>query len=81
MFEETYTPEDLLDRTFLKDIPTKAKSDFVRTPMSIAGIEGLWKKILEVGPGETTVIFTPYGGVLDNYPESTIPFPNRAGTL
>nr|ABD73296.1 unknown [Panax ginseng] len=49
--------------------------------MSIAGIEGLWKKILEVGPGETTVIFTPYGGVLDNYPESAIPFPNRAGTL
>lgn len=81
LFDDNYTPEDLLDRTFLADIPTKAKSDFVREPIPEQGINGLWDKLLEVEPGETTVIFTPYGGVLDEYPESTIPFPNRNGTL
>ncbi|KAL1821017.1 hypothetical protein DCAR_0417389 [Daucus carota subsp. sativus] len=81
LFSSNYTPEDFLNRSFLADIPTKAKSDFVRSPLSVPAINGLWDKLLEVGAGETTVIFTPYGGVLDNYPESTIPFPNRAGTL
>ncbi|KAL8132833.1 berberine bridge enzyme-like 8 [Apium graveolens] len=81
LFSANYTPEDFLDRTFLADIPTKAKSDFVRSPVSVPGLNGFWDKLLEVGAGEATVIFTPYGGVLDNYPESTIPFPNRAGTL
>ncbi|KAK1397464.1 Cannabidiolic acid synthase [Heracleum sosnowskyi] len=81
LFDDNYTPEDLLDRTFLADIPTKAKSDFVREPIPDQGINGLWDKLLQVNPGDTTVIFTPYGGVLDEYPESAIPFPNRNGTL
>ncbi|XP_074367282.1 berberine bridge enzyme-like 8 [Apium graveolens] len=81
IFEDTYSPEDLLDRTFLYDLSTKAKSDFVRQPMSVEAINGLWDKLLEIEIGETTVIFTPYGGVLDNYAESALPFPNRAGTL
>ncbi|KAK1404081.1 berberine bridge enzyme-like 18 [Heracleum sosnowskyi] len=81
MFSKNYSVEDFLDRDFLKDIPTKAKSDFVRSPISVQGLDGLWKKLLEVGETETTVIFTPYGGVLDDSPESTLPFPNRAGTL
>ncbi|KAK1366076.1 Berberine bridge enzyme [Heracleum sosnowskyi] len=81
MFEDVYSPEDLLDRTFLLDLPTKAKSDFVRSPIPEEGIEGLWEKLLEVNPTETTVIFTPYGGRLDKIKESALPFPNRAGTL
>lgn len=81
LFSDNYTPEDLLDRTFLVDIPTKAKSDFVRDPISEEGLNGLWEKLLEVGVGETTVIFTFYGGKMDEYSESAIPFPNRAGTL
>ncbi|MEI4867142.1 hypothetical protein, partial [Klebsiella pneumoniae] len=39
------------------------------------------EKLLEVEAGETTVIFTPYGGKMDEYSESALPFPNRAGTL
>ena len=81
MFEDTYSPEDLLDRTFLFDLPTKAKSDFVRDPISEEGLDGLWEKLLEVNPAETTIIFTPYGGRLSEIKESALPFPNRAGTL
>lgn len=81
LFDDNYKPEDLLDRTFLADIPTKAKSDFVRKPISEQGLNGLWDKMLEVGVAETTVIFTFYGGKMDEYSESALPFPNRAGTL
>ncbi|WOH06434.1 hypothetical protein DCAR_0625861 [Daucus carota subsp. sativus] len=81
LFDDNYKPEDLLDRTFLADIPTKAKSDFVREPISKKGLNGFWNKMLEVGVGETTVIFTFYGGKMDEYSESALPFPNRAGTL
>lgn len=81
LFDDNPVAEDFLDRTFLADIPTKAKSDYVRNPISVKGLNGLWEKLLEVEAGETTVIFTPYGGKMDEYSESALPFPNRAGTL
>lgn len=81
LFDPNYGPTDLLDRNFLSDLPTKAKSDFVRDPIPEEGINGMWEKLQEVKDGDTTVIFTPYGGRMSVIQESAIPFPNRARTL
>lgn len=57
----------------------KAKSDFVREPIPEDGLEGLWKKLLE--EESPLMIWNPYGGMMNNFSESDIPFPHRNGTL
>ncbi|KAI3891543.1 hypothetical protein MKX03_033090 [Papaver bracteatum] len=57
----------------------KAKSDYVRHPISKTGLEGLWKRILE--KENPFIIFTPYGGRMNEISESATPFPHRNGTL
>ncbi|KAJ4970227.1 hypothetical protein NE237_003326 [Protea cynaroides] len=69
----------LLNRTRNKDF-FKAKSDYVKEPISENGLEGLWNRLLddiEVGQ----VIFSPYGGRMSEITESQIPFPHREGNL
>ncbi|KAF7842398.1 berberine bridge enzyme-like 13 [Senna tora] len=57
----------------------KAKSDFVREPIPLDGIEGLWKRLLE--EDSPLVIWNPYGGAMSDFTESETPFPHRNGTL
>ena len=57
----------------------KAKSDFVREPISESGLEGLWKRMTEEDSPLT--IWTPYGGMMSKISESVIPFPHRNGTI
>ncbi|KAI3994535.1 hypothetical protein MKX01_015561 [Papaver californicum] len=57
----------------------KAKSDYVRHPISKTGLEGLWKRVLE--KENPFIIFTPYGGKMNEISESALPFPHRSGTL
>ncbi|XP_021761637.1 berberine bridge enzyme-like 15 [Chenopodium quinoa] len=57
----------------------KAKSDFVREPIPEAGLEGLWKKLMEAE--SYIMIWNPYGGMMSRVPESDTPFPHRKGTI
>ncbi|KAJ8752164.1 hypothetical protein K2173_003772 [Erythroxylum novogranatense] len=57
----------------------KAKSDFVKQPIPEAGLEGLWKRMLQ--EESPLMIWNPYGGMMAKIPESAIPFPHRKGVL
>ncbi|KDP34622.1 hypothetical protein JCGZ_11145 [Jatropha curcas] len=72
-------PEVLLQGKYLFKTSYKSKSDFVKEPIAEAALEGLWKILLEE---ETPfMIWTPFGGKMNEISESEIPFPNRNGTL
>ncbi|KAK1278546.1 Reticuline oxidase-like protein [Acorus gramineus] len=70
--------EVLLDRSLSTYPAFKAKSDFVREPIPEEALEAMfgWLK------GKTVVmLMDPWGGRMDDVPESEIPFPHRAGNL
>ncbi|XP_015166638.1 cannabidiolic acid synthase-like [Solanum tuberosum] len=72
----------LLDRTNQIGF-FKGKSDFVQRPISINGLEGIWKllnQLLSENSG-AELQFSPYGGKLSDIAESEIPFPHRAGNI
>ncbi|XP_048327581.2 tetrahydroberberine oxidase-like [Ziziphus jujuba] len=71
----------LLDRTPSGLIPYKAKSDYVKEPIPEEGLEGLWEKMHEETAGRAILIFSPYGGKMDEISESEIPFPHRVGNI
>ncbi|KAM3361761.1 hypothetical protein P3S68_016615 [Capsicum galapagoense] len=53
----------------------KRKSDYVQHLISIDGLEGLWKLMNQQGQNPPALMFTPYGGKLNDFFESEIPFP------
>jgi hypothetical protein len=57
----------------------KAKSDFVTEPIPETALEGIWERYFE----EATpfMIWNPYGGMMSEISESSIPFPHRKGIL
>ncbi|KAK3188746.1 hypothetical protein Dsin_028307 [Dipteronia sinensis] len=57
----------------------KAKSDFVKEPISETALEGLWKRLL--AEDSPLMIWNPYGGQMSKISESETPFPHRNGTL
>ncbi|KAK2977070.1 hypothetical protein RJ640_017594 [Escallonia rubra] len=71
----------LLDRTPLVRLYFKAKSDYVKEPISQNGLEGIWKMFYEDEAETAQMIMTPYGGKMDEISEYAIPFPHRAGNL
>ncbi|EYU19096.1 hypothetical protein ABFS82_13G183300 [Erythranthe guttata] len=73
--------EVLLNRTQRSVRYFKAKSDYVQTPIPEFALEGIWRLFFEPEADEAVVIFSPYGGRMDEVPESSIPFPHRAGNL
>ncbi|KAL6348148.1 hypothetical protein AAG906_039596 [Vitis piasezkii] len=57
----------LLNRTLESVKFFKAKSDYMQKPISKDGLEGLWKKMIELGkPG---MVFNSYGGRMMNWHE------------
>ncbi|XP_047339273.1 berberine bridge enzyme-like 18 [Impatiens glandulifera] len=73
--------ENLLNRSQPITPYFKAKSDYIQEPIPISGLEGIWNILLEDVANNSYMIFTPYGGIMDEISESTIPFPHRAGNL
>ncbi|XP_074267504.1 berberine bridge enzyme-like 3 [Silene latifolia] len=57
----------------------KHKSDYVKTPIPRAGLETIWKKMMEI---ETVLMqWNPYGGRMSEIPKNATPFPHRSGIL
>ncbi|CAI0545883.1 unnamed protein product [Linum tenue] len=75
--------ESLLDRTISAtgSAKFKGKSDYVKEPIPISGFEGIWEKLKEVGVQTGGLILASYGGKMSEIPESSIPFPHRAGNI
>ncbi|KAK2977087.1 hypothetical protein RJ640_017611 [Escallonia rubra] len=73
--------EVLLDRTPLVRQYFKAKSDYVKEPISKNGLKGIWKMFYEDEAEAAEMILSPYGGKMDEISEYAIPFPHRAGNL
>ncbi|KAK2644857.1 hypothetical protein Ddye_020052 [Dipteronia dyeriana] len=69
----------LLDRSTQFKGFLKAKSDYVVEPIPEAGLEGLYKMLIE--EQTSMMILTPYGGRMSEISESEIAFPHRKGNL
>ncbi|KAA3459840.1 cannabidiolic acid synthase-like 2 [Gossypium australe] len=76
--------ETLLNRTqnsALSQTFFKAKSDYVKQPISESGFEGLWPKFYEDEAKSAVMVLVAYGGKMDEIPENEYPYPHRAGNL
>lgn len=73
-------PEFLLQgKSFFPPVYFKAKSDFLRVPVPVSGLEGMWRKFLQ--EDSPMMIWNPYGGMMGKISESSIPFPHRKGVI
>ncbi|XP_057812232.1 tetrahydroberberine oxidase-like [Salvia miltiorrhiza] len=75
------SPEMLLNRTQPAVRYFKAKSDYVQKPIPASGLQGVWRLMYEPEADQSLLIFSPYGGRMDEIPASATPFPHRAGNL
>ncbi|XP_022720902.1 berberine bridge enzyme-like 8 [Durio zibethinus] len=71
--------EVLLNRQPKPEKYLKKKSDYVQEPISKKNLEGIWKKMIELGRPALTL--NPYGGKMSEISESETPFPHRAGNI
>lgn len=72
-------PEVLLDRLLNSANYGKRKSDYVLRPIPRKGLEGMWRKMIELG--KIGLVFNPYGGKMNEIPSYATAFPHRAGNL
>ncbi|MBA0872070.1 hypothetical protein Goshw_006041 [Gossypium schwendimanii] len=73
--------EILLNRSALPRLSLKAKTDYIREPMSETGIEGFMNLFLEEGTDFAITMIEAFGGKMDEIRENELPFPHRSGIL
>ncbi|KNA04656.1 hypothetical protein SOVF_197620 [Spinacia oleracea] len=77
-FDNGTLPEVLLNRSYT-NIYLKRKSDYVQKPITKAGLELLWNKLIELE--KTGLVFNSYGGRMNEISSTETPFPHRRGNL
>ncbi|KAL8109389.1 berberine bridge enzyme-like 8 [Apium graveolens] len=80
-FSQGTPPEILLNRNAIPRYPSKGKSSFVRVPISAEGLKGVWDRILQLPSGTVLIQYTPFGGKMNDFSETSLPFPHRPGIL
>ncbi|TYG99317.1 hypothetical protein ES288_A10G186600v1 [Gossypium darwinii] len=85
MYFPSDIPEDapleiLLNRTGSAGI-FKGKSDYVTQTIPETALEGLWQRFYEDETESLEILFSPYGGNMDDIPETETPYSHRAGIL
>uniref|UniRef100_A0A251UF21 Putative berberine/berberine-like protein n=1 Tax=Helianthus annuus TaxID=4232 RepID=A0A251UF21_HELAN len=58
----------------------KVKLDYVRTPIPKKGLRKIWRKMFENDRSELLIAYT-FGGKMEEYSDTAIPYPHRAGVL
>ncbi|KAL0372989.1 UNVERIFIED_CONTAM: Berberine bridge enzyme-like 23 [Sesamum calycinum] len=62
-------------------IYSKCKSDYVRQPIPVSGLRGIWRFLHEEDENMAELQFSPYGGAMNDYSESETPVAHRAGYI
>ncbi|KAL7587163.1 hypothetical protein Lser_V15G37187 [Lactuca serriola] len=75
----TTAPEILLDRHSDTVKFGKRKSDYVQTPIPESGMKLIFNKLAELG--KISLVFNSYGGIMNEIPADSTPFPHRAGNI
>ncbi|KAL6502154.1 hypothetical protein OROHE_024747 [Orobanche hederae] len=78
-FDNSTSPEVLLNRTPDSVNFLKRKSDYVKKPISVSDLEIIFKRMIEIG--KVGLVFNSYGGRMNEIPEIETPFPHRVGNL
>ncbi|KAG0495563.1 hypothetical protein HPP92_000254 [Vanilla planifolia] len=79
--EQGKPPEALLDRKPEFNSSFKAKSDFVKQPISETGLKQIWTFLMEAKDEPLVLIMDPMGGRMNEIAEDAIAFPHRKGNL
>ncbi|KAL8228569.1 hypothetical protein R6Q59_000044 [Mikania micrantha] len=80
-FTSTTPTSMLANRTgIVKPWNNKNKSDYVRAPIPKSGLRKIWKMMFENDMTETITMYT-FGGKMNEYSDTMIPFPHRVGVL
>ncbi|CAA3021563.1 berberine bridge enzyme-like 18 [Olea europaea var. sylvestris] len=59
----------------------KGKSDYVKQPIPENGLKSIWEFLNKEDANRAELQFSPYGGRINDFSESDIPFPHRAGNI
>ncbi|KAL6529141.1 hypothetical protein OROHE_014885 [Orobanche hederae] len=71
----------LLNRTQPGVRNIETKSDYVQTPISQTGLDGLVRMLYTSEADQTLIYFVPYDGRMNEISKSSTPFPHRVGNL